>query len=390
MEFEQLIKRVEWLDEQRRKNQDAIATLEARLANLETSVAAIPTQVEDIADSISPLKNLPGRLQGYENTAVKLRKELIALVEEVETRLAEQEEKHWKNERQRVNKNLSELKKGLEPIPEIQRNIHSVSEDGPRLKRSFTQLEKKFEGIVANSEEALRATRVTEEMRKQDTKRIVDLQGEVSALRKKTDDLRDKYGINSESIRHVEIRTNELVASETERKQAQTAFIEQQSRIQVQRDQTTKDWKEIYEKINKQSEQLQNQLIEWDSIQRSVRRAQEVYEDLTQKYERRINEISEMQRLAEDRFRQEWISFKADDQKRWTGFTLSHDEQQKDYRTGFEKINDRLTAIEDLSQTLQDMIQQNQEAQEEYFQGMLTQIHELLEAYGRIISPTGK
>ncbi len=390
MEFEQLIKRVEWLDEQRRKDKDTIATLEVRLANLETSLAAIPPQIEEAVNEVTPLKGLPARLEGYQNTAKKLRKELLAQLEETEKRLAEQQEKYWKNERLRVNRNLSDLKKAVEPIPELRRNIQAVSAEGPQLKRSFTQLEKKFEGIISGSEEALRATRVTEENRKQDTKRIMDLQGEVSASRKRLDELREKIDLHNESTRHIEIRVNELLASENERKQAQVAFMEQQSKLQVQREQTVRDLKDTYEKINKQSEQLQNQLIEWDSIQRAVKRAQEIYEDLAQKYERRINEVAEMQRLAEDRFRQEWVSFKADDQKRWASFALSHDEQQKDYRVSIEKFNDRLTALEDLSQTLQDIIQQSQDAQQEFYQGELARIHELIEAYGRIIGPTGK
>jgi len=389
MEFEQLIKRVEWLDEQRRKDKDTIATLEVRLANLEQSIAALPPQIEETANQITPLKGLPALIQDYQNTAKKLRKELLTRIEETETRLAEQEEKHWKNERQRVNRNLSDLKKAVEPISEIQRNILAVSAEGPQLKRSFTQLEKKFDEIVSSSEEALRATRVTEENRKQDTKRVMDMQGEVSATRKRLEELREKTDLNNEGTRRIEIRVNELLASENERKQAQVAFIEQQSKLQVQREQTSKDLKETYDKINKQAEQLQNQLVEWDSIQRAVKRAQEVYEDITQKYERRINEIAEMQRLAEDRFRQEWISFKADDQKRWASFTLSQDEQQKDFRVSIEKFNDRLTGLEDLSQTLQDIIQQSQDAQQEFYQGELARIHELIEAYGRIIGPSG-
>ena len=82
----------------------------------------------------------------------------------------------------------------------------------------------------------------------------------------------------------------------------------------------------------------------------------------------------EMQRLAEDRFRQEWVTFKADDQKRWTSFTLSQDETHKDTRGGLAKIEERLTALEDLTQTQQDVLQQTKDANEQLFQGMLAQI----------------
>jgi hypothetical protein len=58
--------------------------------------------------------------------------------------------------------------------------------------------------------------------------------------------------------------------------------------------------------------------------------AQEAFEEITQRFDRRINEITEMQRLTEDRFRQEWVSFKADDQKRWTNYSLVQEEQQRE------------------------------------------------------------
>jgi hypothetical protein len=93
-----------------------------------------------------------------------------------------------------------------------------------------------------------------------------------------------------------------------------------------------------------------------------------------------------MQRLAEDRFRQEWVTFKADDQKRWTSFTLSQDETHKDTRGGLAKVEERLTALEDLTQTQQDVLQQTKDANEQLFQGMLAQLHELLSAYERIMS----
>jgi hypothetical protein len=50
------------------------------------------------------------------------------------------------------------------------------------------------------------------------------------------------------------------------------------------------------------------------------------------------------------------------------------------------KIEERLTVLEDLTQTLQDVLQQTKDANEQLFQGMLAQLHELLSAYERIMS----
>ena len=75
------------------------------------------------------------------------------------------------------------------------------------------------------------------------------------------------------------------------------------------------------------------------------RRAQETYLELNTKLERRINEVTEMQRLAEDRLRQEWVSFKTDDQKRWTGYSLSSEESFRDIRKDVQKTEEPHHAI---------------------------------------------
>jgi chromosome segregation ATPase len=188
-----------------------------------------------------------------------------------------------------------------------------------------------------------------------------------------------------DSIRRIETRVNEILANEAERRQSQTSFLENQARLQVERDRVWKEWEDRFETLRKQTESMDSQLMQWDSAQRAVKRAQETYEDIVQKFDRRINEITEMQRLAEDRFRQEWVTFKSDDQKRWTSFTLSQEEARKDSRTDVDKLLGRVTSLEDLTQAQQDILQQTQEANGQLFQGMLAQIHELLSAYERIM-----
>jgi len=256
--------------------------------------------------------------------------------------------------------------------------------EDPRRDKILKDWETRMQLMVKNVEEVQRAQKITEESRRQDGKRLADLQGDISAARKSMDGVNEKSALVADGVRRVETRLNEIITSETERKQMQVNFIETQSRQQVERERTWKAWEERLETLRKQTEMADRNLQEWDVIQRAIKHAQETYEEITQKYERRINEITEMQRLAEDRFRQEWVTFRADDQKRWTSYTLTQDEAHKDTRSDLKKLEERLTAIEDLSQTQQDVIQQTSNANEQLFQGMVAQIHELLSAYERI------
>jgi mevalonate kinase len=95
--------------------------------------------------------------------------------------------------------------------------------------------------------------------------------------------------------------------------------------------------------------------------------------------------MTEMQRLAEERLRQEWVTFKADDQKRWTGYTLSQDEGIKDARRFIQKLDERINTLDESAQILQDQLHQTTDATEQQLQELMNVAHEWLSAYERIM-----
>jgi prefoldin subunit 5 len=122
-----------------------------------------------------------------------------------------------------------------------------------------------------------------------------------------------------------------------------------------------------------------------DVTHRDIKRSQQSLDELSQKVERRINELSEIQRLAEDRFRQEWVTFKADDQKRWTNYTLTQDEERGEMQRQFERLADRVTQIEDTMQEMHDLLQQVTEQSEKRLQSLLSVVHEWVSSHERTI-----
>ena len=168
-------------------------------------------------------------------------------------------------------------------------------------------------------------------------------------MRKRLDEQRGKVDLVSDGMRKVDARINDLQAAETERRQAQTAFVDKQNMAYMERERIWKDWQGRFEVIERQAAGLDAQLQALDTTNRSVKRAQEAFEEITQRFERRINEITEMQRLTEERFRQEWVAFRADDQKRWTNYSLVQEEQQRELSRQFERFSERITPLEDVA-----------------------------------------
>jgi len=386
MEFEQLIKRLDWLDEEHRKDKASLAQLSDRLVNFETNYNVINQQIKDLAKEISLISSTSARVDQFDKAVENYRSELLKRIEQAEKQFTNKQnevDKRFRLEFDGINKSLEALQKSSDNS-ELIRKVESRVQEEQRLSRLITELDAKISKEIKTNNDIILSVKLIEESQKLDVKKNIDLQGDIVSVGKRVHELNNKIELYPDSIRRLESRLSEIATSEAERRQAQISFIEQQSLLQIDRDQILKELKDRFEKMGKQSQLLEAQLQEWDSVQRSVRRAQEIYEEITQKFERRINEITEMQRLSEDRFRQEWVTFKADYQKRWTSYTLTQDEQFRDTNSEIQKLTERFAPIEDVSQTQQDIIQQTKEANEEYLHGLLAQIHELLTAYERI------
>jgi len=361
MDFEQIIKRIEWLDDERRKDKSLISSLEDRLLKYEGSIAPLMQEVKAVANDVSRIQAVITRFDQIDAAISQIRVDFPRSIEAIEKQRLEKEreiEKVRLADQESVSQSISNVRKGLEPIPELKKDIAARAEEEKRLVRLIAEVDKKVLDSKRSDDEYRRNLKLLEENIRQDSKRILDIQGELSAVRKRVEEQRGKVDLSNEALRRIEMRQNELVNAEVERKQSQTAFIERQSMIQVERDRIWRDWQTRFEIIENQALNLDAQLQALDATQRSVKHAQENFDEITQRFERRINEITEMQRLVEDRFRQEWVSFKADDQKRWSNYMLTNDEQIREIAKQFEKISERLIQVEDSTQDFRDMIQQ--------------------------------
>ncbi len=391
MEPEQIKKRLEWLDEERRKDKATIAALQERLASLEGNLTVSKDQIKQLDTKVSKFSTVKARLDQFDSVLAQQRTDLSKLVDDSEKNL----EKAGKDAETRrhlevdnLNKSISDIRKSLDSITELRKQVQSISDAETRFNRAISDLERKLEDVTRLADEVRHTGKILEENRKQDVKRVSDMQGEVASIRKRVEEQREKNEVNSDTIKHLNSRINELMATKSERKQSQRTFIEQQSLTQVERDRAWKEMKERYEVFSKQAVGLENTLQNIDEMNRAVKKSKDTFDELNSRIERRINEVTEMQRLSEDRMRQEWVTFKADDQKRWTNYTLSHDETYREIRSDMEKMSKQLTTLDDSTQNLADLLQQTTEATEKSLQDLMNWSHELLSNFERVMGHT--
>jgi len=392
MEFEQIVKRLEWLDDEHRKDKAALAALEERIASLVGENKALKQQIKDVEKKVSEIGPVNARLSQFDELLSKERADMNKTIDELE-------KKHIRREKDSITRYQEGIKEVTASLPkldqskdilELKKLIKQRADEYIKLNVAVTELKPKIDDAVRKSQDVATSNKLIEESRRQDIKRVADIQGEITSVRKRVDEFRQKTELQSDSLRNIENRFTELILSENERKKAQAAFIEQQALAEIEREKAYKGWLEKVDAFKQQTATLDSQTQALDETLRAAKGAQETYIELNQKLERRINEITEMQRLGEERLRQEWVTFKAEDQKRWTGYTLSSEEAVRDIRKTVDKYEERITAIDDANQTIQDQLHQTTDATEQQLQELMNVFHQWLTSYERIMGHVRK
>lgn len=355
--LEQLEKRVEWLDNERRNDKTALASLQNRLTGLETENIALRKQLKEMEMEISGLQNQFSSLDKYDNRIERLNIDLTKQVRDVNERAEmnlNEAVKRVKLDIEANRRSLSEVVQLSEQLESVRNDQKSAKLEDSRLARLIEELKQKVLEVSRFDEEYRRSQHLLEENYRQENKRLTDMQGELAALRKRVEETRSRFDVFSDSFRSLDTRITELLTYEKDRRDAQAIFIEKVNNSLVDKEKSFRIWENRFEEIDRINLALSSQFEALETAKKAVDKSITGAEEVIERFERRINEISEIQRLNDERFRQEWNSFKGDDLKRWTNYLLGQEEQLRVLNQRLGSAQEELEALKDSSQKSRD------------------------------------
>lgn len=356
----QLEKRVEWLDAEQRNGKTEIAALQNKIENLGTENSNFRVRIAEMESEIARLNTLLMRVEQFETDASTMRSDLTRQIEDFKVTAQNNFLQIDKNQ-QRVdgmNLDIIDLQKNIlkyEALPEL---LEDRKTEDLRLARLIEELRIQYSEMARFDEDYKRSLRMLEDNIRQDSKKLADYQGEVASIRKRQDEIRGQQDLLGDSMRKLDIRIKEFIEAESARQEGQTHFIERVNVQQVERDRVFRSWSERFEIMETLTSGLENEVSGLEETHAAVKKSFASLDEVTQRFERRINEITEVQRLNEDRFRQEWTTFKSDDQKRWSNYTLAQDEQHREMNRNLTSYSDRMANLEDLIERLKETMDQ--------------------------------
>jgi chromosome segregation ATPase len=350
MEPEQIEKKLSWLDEQHRKDNETISRLTERLTSIEESISRQSQQFEELSSEVTRLAGLAKSVHQMDDSLAKQRQEISRQLQDAAEKRSEKEkllEDVRKADQKVMTGKLDDLLAKYGVVEEIKHGLDNRRDEGIRMSSTVDALEKRVDDLTVKDEDRERTIISLQEGRNQDARLLGELQAKAADTRKVVDTLRGELDSDENRIRRLEVQVSSLSASEQERQEAHELWIEQQNRRQVEFERIWKDWEKRFAHIEKSAADFDERMISYEETYRSIKQLQGDLDDVLQRLERRINEITEMQSLVGDRMKQDWSSFQMDDQKRWSTYKLTADEQWRDHNRLHEKIGSQLQILDE-------------------------------------------
>ena len=383
MEQEQLEKKLAWLDDERRQTSESIGDLGKRLHFIEESLKENGTG--KVSDKAADLAVLNERISELENVLSKqiagTQKDLQALEKQ-----QKKQEKGFHSEQIGINKVLEDFRKESSQLQAMQKlsNTHDqkLSEAVSRLGALAESVKAVLKGEERRSQLAIKM----EENSKQDARRLTQLHSQVTELLPRLEEAAKKTEGILLAQRKVEKRMDDLAALEEARHTEYDHGLEKGSLAQVEYAKQWKEWEIRFEVMEEHSNEVGTRLKDMETTDLAVKRAQRSFDELVEKINRRVNELGEMQRLGDQRFRQEWSTFQADAQKRWASFTLNHEEQQREALREQGKLSEHVQQLEADLRDVRDAVQHLSEQAEHQLQSLLEMARDSLAEHERFLT----
>lgn len=352
MADQQPIINLEWIDQEVRRYRNELVTAQQ----------TIETQAEDIRQQARRIEDLEGRLantQAQLNRITMLERALEQYKEEVRLLVEQQDEAYQEDRREtariklieqdNVNRTIGDLRKGLTPIPRLQEELALRVAEEQRLNEAQLSMRQKIMEIEKQVDVAVRPIPYLQEQYSRFAKYIAQLQEQSAVMIKRADALENRFPAVEEVANRNRQRIEELITIRAELQQQQRRFIEETQLAEQQRQRLVKEWAELEDAREKRMVEFSEQMRLFVEQAQRIKGSLSGLESLGERLQREQHEVSELQRLAEERQKSRMEEWEAQAEKRWQREKLLWDQQWHDHARREAEQLERVGIVEERS-----------------------------------------
>lgn len=334
-----------WLESERVKDKQTISTLHERVAGQIGELATQAKRIQELETTLAATQATLAKLSQFPDMLQQFKDELVAEMnrrEDTRQKAVRESERLHKTEIEALGRSIAEVRKELVRFKPLEDELPIRRAEERRLSELVARISQRVDDLSVRSEERVQSVIYLEEGRRQDAKRIAQLEEVTTSQLKRLDTLTSKQSLIEDAIQRMPPRIDEVHV----RVAAQDKLIEELRVSEFRRSQDMKGW---IEEIEKRTAPIPDHISAFQRLQEQAQINQRYLEEtkgFKERLEARQAEVAEAQRIAEERVKRQIEELVTEQEKRWTRFTTEADEKWNAHERIHRPIPERIEAVD--------------------------------------------
>ena len=356
MEQSQLSQMVNWLDQAHQQDRRVLEQLRQQVERLsggrdetEQRIAALEAQFGLLSAQLERLNLLEGYFERF-------KEQVNAMLERGEAqrqKALQESDRARQAEIATLMNAVNDFRKEIEKYRKYDEEMAARRVDVQRLSGEIAKLQIAVENLTRQRDDWTRTAGFLEEQRRQDARRVADLQTQIVEVGRRVDGLLPRL----QYLEQLSPRLMELRAQLDELRQSQGRDLEKRQFLEAQIDRQIKLWAEEIDTYRQRMDNFERRIEQYAEYHQVVKKATEGLQSFQEQIARAQQESAELLRLSQNRQKTQLEEWQTQQEQRWQKYISEWDRQWADYERALATLNDQITVLSGRVSTLEKRIQ---------------------------------
>jgi chromosome segregation ATPase len=366
------------MEDERRKDKAQIATLQEQLAGQAREIAEATRRQQELDNSVKASQAVMARLLNTDRVLEEFKTDIVAMITRLDDdrKKSERETERIRNlSIETLQRQINEVKVEIPRIGKIEEELPNRRAEEKRLAELVQRLQPQIDAAVQLVEERTRGVPYLEEGRRQDLKRLLAVEQETTAQLKKLDILAGKQQVVEDAVGKLPPRFEPLAARLSDHDKQLDDLRAGDFRLQQQ----VKSFESLIT-------QLRDQVVDYTAVLNKLReqalinqRAEAELNNFQEALRLRVAELSEVERMFEERVKKQFEDFLAEFEKRWGKLEPHIETRWHEHERVHRAEEERLERLEAAPAPLQDQITVLRNDHDKFLQAFIEAVTGLVE-----------
>ncbi|MEZ4540588.1 MAG: hypothetical protein R3C43_11495 [Chloroflexota bacterium] len=316
-------KRLEWLDEERRKSGRKLAELEQRSALQERELASRDRRIQDLEKQLSLVNSQLTRIPMIDTQLSQFRDDIVKMIEQYDKRRIDAErelDRLRRVEHEATTREIADIRKELPAIGRIEQELPLRQAEETRLANLIGVQQNILAQVSTQVENVERSLAFLAEKEKQDSRNIGEIQATLLEISKRWEPISNRLEILGQNLSKVQTTAQTTGEAQVLLRKSISDWTEQVQIGEHERNQRLASWQRTMDEQEAAFQRFNQDWVKFNNQHNESRTAVETMKSLQTHLEQQQREANELVRVESKRMESRWEQFTQEDARKWKNF----------------------------------------------------------------------